>query len=353
MPVAKKEWVDGAERTKQDVQGETQQPTANSQRSRRLAITLSNITHPLERHYTLRTAVLFVLIACATLGTLACEEDVVSVLGTDRPYSFYGVLSPTFSQQYVRVYPIAATLEATPNAPLGANMTSRDLTTGEEVVWKDSLVQEASGDFAHVFVAPFRANFGTTYELRAERGDGALTTATVPVPPAATVELPDPELDVPALMPVTIRGLVPRLLKVEVTYAIQYRIAAPSIESRQVVVPYGEALQPTDDGWTLTLSISRDLRTIEDQLRAEGPFDRAFGIEFVELTLRMIAANDAWNPPDGTFDPEVLVQPGLLSNVDNGFGFVGAGYRLEASWEKLDTVRQEVGRWDLIDRATH
>ena len=34
----------------------------------------------------------------------------------------------------------------------------------------------------------------------------------------------------------------------------------------------------------------------------------------------------------------MLVQPGLMSNVDNGFGFVGAGYRIELTWLPDDDV---------------
>ena len=50
------------------------------------------------------------------------------------------------------------------------------------------------------------------------------------------------------------------------------------------------------------------------------------------------AANAEWDPPGGVFDADVLVQPGTLSNVENGFGFVGAGYRLSSTWIPLDTI---------------
>ena len=86
------------------------------------------------------------------------------------------------------------------------------------------------------------------------------------------------------------------------------------------------------------MSISRDLRTIEDILARDVPLDQTFGIQFRDVTIRLIVANEAWNPPDGEFDPDVLVQPGLLSNVENGFGFVGAGYRLTGFWAPEDTI---------------
>ena len=40
------------------------------------------------------------------------------------------------------------------------------------------------------------------------------------------------------------------------------------------------------------------------------------------VRIRILDAN--WDPPEGLFDPEVLAQPGTLSNVENGYGFWGS-----------------------------
>jgi hypothetical protein len=50
------------------------------------------------------------------------------------------------------------------------------------------------------------------------------------------------------------------------------------------------------------------------------------GIALIRLNLRLTVGNEAWNPPGRALGQDVLVHPGTLSNVENGFGFVGAGY---------------------------
>ena len=48
-----------------------------------------------------------------------------------------------------------------------------------------------------------------------------------------------------------------------------------------------------------------------------------------ELNLHVIVGDTAWSPPDGDFDFDILAQPGTLQNVQNGFGFIGGGYRVK------------------------
>lgn len=46
------------------------------------------------------------------------------------------------------------------------------------------------------------------------------------------------------------------------------------------------------------------------------------------LNLHLIVGDAPWDPPGGIFDPNVLIQEGVMTNVENGFGIVTAGYRL-------------------------
>ena len=50
------------------------------------------------------------------------------------------------------------------------------------------------------------------------------------------------------------------------------------------------------------------------------------------ITLKLIVASEEWDPPGGTFDPEAMAHPIVMTNVGNGFGFVGAGYWLQHQW---------------------
>ena len=58
------------------------------------------------------------------------------------------------------------------------------------------------------------------------------------------------------------------------------------------------------------------------------------------IELRLLVASEDWDPPGGTFDPDVLVQPGAFSNVENGFGFFGGGFTVSERWTpNIDLLR--------------
>ena len=60
-------------------------------------------------------------------------------------------------------------------------------------------------------------------------------------------------------------------------------------------------------------------------------YDRPLAVR--EITLIAEVASEDWRPPNGVFDPELLVEPGTLSNVTNGFGFIGSAYEVRVTWE--------------------
>ena len=42
------------------------------------------------------------------------------------------------------------------------------------------------------------------------------------------------------------------------------------------------------------------------------------------IILQMNPLDENWDPPDGIFNPEILAQPGVLSNAQNGYGLSGS-----------------------------
>lgn len=50
----------------------------------------------------------------------------------------------------------------------------------------------------------------------------------------------------------------------------------------------------------------------------------------LDIKLDVIVGDSVWNPPDGFFDHNLMAQPGNFQNVENGFGFIGSGYRITA-----------------------
>ena len=262
----------------------------------------------------------------------------MAVLGTDLPFSMFGVLTPQADTQWVRVFPIEGRLEPAPPGLLDARFASTDLQTGERRVWNDSLTQEENGQFAHVFWSPFLTPFDRAYRLEVERSDGAVSHVEVVVPPSAELVMPARTDLAPTLLPVFVHGEVPNLIRIEVTY--RYRFKTPlGIDAGEATVSYEGKARRIEGGWVIDLAPQGDLREIQRLIEQSGvPVDPDPGLKLAKLTLRLIVANAEWDPPGATFDADVLVQPGTLSNVENGFGFVGAGYRLLGAWVPLDTI---------------
>ncbi len=284
------------------------------------------------RHRLIATTVALLLNATALTG---CEQHVDPVIGTGAPFTFFGVLSPQLGVQSIRVYSIDGILEPIPHSALDARFESENLTTGERRTWSDSLITEADGMNAHVFVSPFRAGFDESYHLRATRSDGATTTATVSVPPFSELLLP-PSLDLPpAVVEAVVTGTPPNLIRVEVTYEYRYT-SFSGIERDRTTISYDGAGSQELNGFVIPIQVGRDLSAVRAFLTEATGFD--VELKLVKLTLRLIVANREWKPPGGRFDPDILVQPGTLSNVENGFGFVGAGFRLTGVWNPRDTL---------------
>ncbi len=266
----------------------------------------------------------------------ACEEDVVAIVGTDLPFSMFGILTPQADTQWVRVFPIEGRLEPAPPGALDARVTSFDLFISETRVWSDSLIQEEDGQYAHVYWSPFPTPYGRVYRLEVERSDGAASRATVAVPAEAILELPPQAVQAPSFFPVLVRGDVPNLNRIEVNYRFRFRTGV-EIDTREVLVSYDGKEERTEGGWLIQLTPRADLLQIQRILEERVDVDPEVGLKLTRLTIRLIVASAEWDPPGGVFDADVLVQPGTLSNVENGFGFLGAGYRLSGTWVPLDT----------------
>jgi hypothetical protein len=279
-----------------------------------------------------RTILILVLGCAVLLG--GCETAVDATVDSDRSFSLYGVLQPRADTQWVRVYPIEDQLTPTPATPLDATVRSTVLETGQTQTWRDSVVQDPSGENAHVYWRPFRVDHGRTYRLEVTGPQGR-ARVEVDVPDSAELVLQPPEVNSAGVFtPVFIDRAVPRLLRPEVEYFFQYDFSRNSAEPPLLRASrsYDGAQRREDGGWIVPINLVRDFLILREQLDDADLWNPLHGLVMVNMTLRLAVVNEAWDPPGGSFDPEVLVQPGTLSNVENGFGFVGAGYRLEETW---------------------
>ncbi len=283
-----------------------------------------------------------VALGLSCLLLLGCEESVDPILEADEAFSFYGFFDADADTQATRIFTLEPNLRPTPPAPLDVIVQSTDLNTDETIVWQDSIVQYLDGTIGHVFWAPFQAQYGHTYRLQAQRPDGSTTSVEAKIPALSQPELQEPELSpnnvhIPVFWPDT-----PRLLATEVAYRLNLVLSDTTSVLRNIVIPYTDAPIETANGWTVSLDLSRDAQIIfEDRDLPLG--SRLF---LIDIEMRTFVSNRAWFPPGGIYDPNLLVQPGTFTNVENGFGFVGAGYRSSISWlpdtEVLDRVGLQV-----------
>ncbi len=280
----------------------------------------------------------FLVFLCA-----GCEEDVTAVLGTEKAFSLYGLVTPDIDTQWVRVYPIEDVLQPPAGAPLDVTVTSTDLESGGTRIWTDSVITDGDGHPAHIFWSPFRAVYGHTYRLEVARPDGASSRVDAIVPPRTEVEQLTPTTSFPITAPLLLPGDLPRLMKLELDYEIKFREGPSSATTAIVTIPYEGRQNRVAEGWIVRANLSEDFSALRAYLQEAGNWSPTFGIIVLNMNLRLIVASADWNPPGGVFDPEVLVQPGVLNNVENGFGFVGAGYRIKYGWRPADETLKAAG----------
>ncbi len=278
-----------------------------------------------------RTTVLNALL-CTLCILLGCEAPVDPVLDTASPFTVYGYFTTGADTQSAVIIPIRGKLEPGDPTEIDARVRSEDLKTGETVMWRDSVVFYESGRFAHVFWAPFRAEADHSYRLTVSRSDGRSVQAVVRVPEEPVATFKEPTIfGVSVVTQKVAWKPVTRLLETEVAYFVN-----AALKSRTIVINYeGER---ADDGWIIDVQLTEDKEVIDDIIGKQ-----AGAITLSAIEMRIVSVNDAWNPPGGTFDYTLLAQPGTMSNVENGFGFVGAGVADTLRWRPEKEILKLLG----------
>lgn len=272
-----------------------------------------------------------------------CEESVDPVLDTDRAFTLYGFFNPASDTQAVRVFPIEGTLAPERPEPIDAAVASVDLVTGEEHAWQDSLVQFFNGTYGHVYWSNFRPAYGRPYQMIVERSDGATAEVSATVPAEVNPVVEEPVIQVGQVRQLIRWEGAPRLINLNLVYTIEVFFGSEPIDTLRFTLPYEGRVLPIEGGWGVQVDYSNDLaRIVALYVEATGSlFNISFGL--LDIELRVMVVSGEWTPPGGAFDPNLLVEPGTFSNVENGFGFVGAGYPASVHWMLAPEVLDEAG----------
>lgn len=263
-----------------------------------------------------------VLILVTVIGS-GCSEQIHVDRRIDKPFALYGVLTPDRDTQSVRLFELQElpTLELLD--PSRFSLSSTDLSTGQRQIWQDTLIANPGDGPGLVYWAPFRPDLGHTYRLEAVRlSDGARSHADVRIPPPVTLRLNEERAP---LLQIIIEGEGVRALKPEVEYVVLPPPPADTPRTR-IKFEYQEQEERAGDAWTLTLNMIIDYEEIRYIVVADNFCNEEVVLD--SLKLHLLVGDETWDPPGGVFDPYVLSQPERMSNVVNGFGFIGGGYRI-------------------------
>lgn len=282
------------------------------------------------------------LLLAAVLLT-GCEEDIFRPPPLQATYTLWGAFDPTADRQAVRVVPITDTIGVGSPAPLPVTVTSVDLLTGAETTWRDSVVTYSNGSYGHVFLAALRPAYGSRHVFRVVDDEGAETSALVSVPPL---------IEPIRQTPVVGGGVRYPLLWVDAPRLNRVRVAFQVENERCEVYPSTRTIPPNlvravEFGSQVVIPLHEMAEDLLAESIANDPpgFGMRRELSVREITVSVEVASEDWRPPGGVFDPEVLIEPGTLSNVTGGFGFVGASYAQSVSWRPTpDELRRTILR---------
>ena len=268
-----------------------------------------------------RIALALALVLVAS-SLAACDESIPKPDALEETYTLWGAFNPGSDQQFVRVVPITDTVSLGSRDPLGVEVRSLDLLTGTETSWRDSVITYPGGAIGHVFTSNLRPNFESRHVFSVIPSDGGReVSALVPMPPLVepilqTVRLTAAEATYPIFWPGA-----PQVNNPTLTYFFE----DGNCNRDSLQVPFPGTSDPAEFGWQMMLRLDEDTEP--------NAFRISFPTALLKLTVQGEVASEGWRLPlAAANDPELLIQPEVLTNVENGFGFVGAAYTVEKSW---------------------
>ncbi|NNE68937.1 MAG: hypothetical protein HKN29_01095 [Rhodothermales bacterium] len=262
------------------------------------------------------------LLVC--LLPLSCDTGTFDPFDNgERYFTLFGYLDERESEHTLRVIPLSRfpaeiTDPSEPQASIDGVVTSTDVRTGVVTRWNHRLDRLDDGNYGHVFRGRFQVRPGRTYRVEITRNDGKVTAAETTIP-RFPVTVPDPDTlffpyEVSPDSALTQEVHLPGIVSPWEIY-LDY-----DLQGTWVRVPYGRSGSRTEDGWKITVELNRDAVKMREVLGIP-PGGRLPLLHAISISVR--ALDDSWDPPAGEFDPEVLAQPGVLSNVELGYGFWG------------------------------
>lgn len=276
----------------------------------------------------------FVVLGIMTFLFAACDDTVNPIVQSTQQATMWGTLDMNSDIQRLRVVPIRPVIDARLVKDVELDLRSVDLGTGETIIWSGSEVVFDDGSIGTVFEAELKIEPAHTYRFELRSPSFPLVTSaetTIPAVPIATILEEEVTVSTGPTGAV-IRGVQTVLWnqlsrephEIEQWYRFLEFTDVKFVDFR---LPYD--VPNSFDAAMNQLEMSLDLRRQHDTLDTRLSLNQLL---LVGLGQTITLLDDDFVPPGGVFDPEVLAQPGTLSNVNNGFGFIGAVGRFSIEW---------------------
>jgi hypothetical protein len=262
-----------------------------------------------------------------------------------------GYLDTDADTQAIRVVPLRASIDR--SEPLPIDVTVVSTHGAEQIVWRDSLIRYFDRTYGHVFWAPFKAEPEETYRIDVTRSDGHTVFAQTVVPevPVEPGEAHGALNETAKFAPVYFPG-VTNVIDVDVTYTVfptgcQGGTPPPPEQAVRYTIRYvgGDRGRFIDGEWQVLLNLEDDRDILEVVL---APFGNPACITLYDLEVRIAVPDAQWEPPGGVWDPEVIAQPGVFSNVNGGFGFFGSVSRSTVNHQLSPLALQQMGYFPYV-----
>lgn len=280
-----------------------------------------------------RTYLLLVMLAAGAAA--GCDNTVDPFEETDRRFSIFGYFDTATDTQFVRVVPFRRNIGGTEPRELNVDVSVTETETNVIYQMEDSLISFDDGSIGHVFFAPFRPQPGLTYRFEVAKDAMVSAWAETTIPPAENVHVSDPNQFAAEgiVQVVTWDEVEVEPFRVEVWYRFaQY---PPYLPFREIVVPYENVGRKVDDGWRVVVNLTEDAQSVRPRIDVNAE-------PLLGVGMRLTMSDDAWRPPGGVFDSDVLVQPGVFSNVNGGFGFLGSVNQYTVEWVLSDLITRRL-----------
>ncbi|MCH8245185.1 MAG: DUF4249 family protein [Bacteroidetes bacterium] len=275
-----------------------------------------------------------ILCSAMVISVAACDEMVDPILDSDRQFTLWGTLDMNADVQQIRLIPIRGVLDVRLGPEPNVSVRSIDLDTGDTVTWSDSTKTFDNGNPVFLFYAELKIQPTHTYRIEIESPDlPFVTSAETTIPPIPFAEIFEEDVTsrtsptgaiIVATQKIVWHGIGQNPHQIEQWYRF---LEFGSFGFQDLLLSY---VPPNEYRAGLNeLDMNLDLRRQRDSVAKKLNLTQ---VRLVGLGQTITVLDGAFVPPGGVFDAELLAQPGTLSNVEFGFGFIGSVGRFSIEW---------------------